>query len=118
MFAALFAVFGGYAMWAGTGRAPLLFAVAAAFAAVAIVAPRLLQPLNRLWMAIAEVLHRIVNPLVLGVMFFLIITPMGMVMRALGKDPLRRKFNKGLDTYWIARDPPGPADPASFKDQF
>lgn len=109
---------GLHAMWTGGPYAQLLFSIAGAFAFVTVAAPQLLQPLNRLWMAFSEVLHSIVNPIVLGAMFFLVITPIGMAMRAFGRDPMRRGFDKALDTYWILRDPPGPAEPASFKDQF
>jgi hypothetical protein len=87
------------------------------FLLVALTAPSLLAPLNRLWTRFGLLLHKIVSPLVLGIMFFLVITPIGVVMRAFGKDPLRLKFDKGSASYWIARDPPGPtAD--SLKDQF
>lgn len=48
------------------------------------------------------------NPLVLGFLFFAAVTPMGLAMRALGKDPLRRRFDRAAATYWIRRDPPGP----------
>lgn len=91
--------------------------VAAAFGVVAFAAPGILAPLNRLWLRFGQLLHRIVSPLVLGIMFFLVITPIGLLMRALGKDPLRRRFDRGAPTYWIPREPPGPA-PDSFSDQF
>jgi hypothetical protein len=53
----------------------------------------------------------------LGIMFYGVITPTGLIMRAFGKDPLRLRFEKDADTYWIVRTPPGPA-PASLRDQF
>ena len=91
--------------------------VAAAFGAVSMLAPGLLAPLNRLWARFGLLLHKIVSPIVLGIMFFLVITPMGLVMRLFGKDPLRLRIDRGASTYWIGRTPPGPpAD--SFIDQF
>ena len=91
--------------------------VAAGFGAVAVVAPALLGPLNRAWTRLGLLLHKIVSPVVLGIMFFLVITPMGIVMRLLGKDPLRLRIDPDASTYWIERTPPGPpAD--SFVDQF
>jgi hypothetical protein len=50
-------------------------------------------------------------------MFFVVITPMGLVMRALGKDPLRLRFDRDARSYWIDRQPPGPV-PDSLDNQF
>ena len=91
--------------------------MSAAFLAAALVWPGVLAPLNRLWTRFGLLLHRLVSPLVLGVMFFLVITPMGLVMRALGKDPLRLQRDRAARTYWIDRQPPGPA-PDSLNNQF
>jgi len=85
--------------------------------AVAMLAPTLLAPLNRLWTRFGLLLHRIVSPVVLGIMFFLVVTPMGLLMRAFGKDPLRLRFEKDLPSYWINRNPPGPA-PDTLDHQF
>ena len=57
---------------------------------------------------IGLLLHKIVSPIVLGIMFFLVVTPLGFVMRALGKDLLRLKLERDAKTYWIHRTPPGP----------
>lgn len=91
--------------------------VAGVLLLIALTAPAVLAPLNRLWMRFGALLHRIVSPLVLGVMFFGVITPMGLVMRALGKDPLRLRADAGAASYWVQRTPPGPARD-SFKRQF
>ena len=117
VFAAVFAMvavlpwlFGGpFRLWA--------MVASVGFLAVGLVAPALLAPLNRLWFKFGLLLHKIVSPLVLGIMFFLVITPTGLLMRALGKDPLRLKLDKRLSSYWIERMPPGPT-PESLKDQF
>lgn len=91
--------------------------VAGVLLLIALTAPAVLAPLNRLWMRFGALLHGIVSPLVLGVMFFGVITPMGLVMRALGKDPLRLRADAGAASYWVQRTPPGPARD-SFKRQF
>jgi hypothetical protein len=86
-------------------------------ALVAILKPDILAPLNRLWMKFGELLHRIVSPIVLGIIFFGVITPFGKVMALSRRDPLRRKQDPNLSSYWIRREPPGPA-PGSFPNQF
>ncbi len=79
--------------------------------------PSLLAPLNRVWTKFGLLLHKVVSPIVLGVMFYLVITPTGLLMRLFGKDPLRLKFDGTAKSYWIPREPPGPK-PDSIKDQF
>jgi hypothetical protein len=91
--------------------------VAAVFGVIAFAAPGVLAPLNRVWLKFGLLLHRIVSPVVLGIMFFLVVTPIGLLMRMLGKDPLRLRFDRGASTYWIPREPPGPP-PDSFTNQF
>jgi hypothetical protein len=63
------------------------------------------------------VMNKIVSPLVLGMLFFTTITPLGIFMRLMGKDLLRLKFDKNATSYWIKRDPPGPP-PESMQNQF
>jgi hypothetical protein len=92
-------------------------AVAAAFLAAAFFAPRLLQPLNRAWFALGQLLHHVVNPVIMAVMFYGAILPMALLLRALGKDLLRLERDPKADSYWIAREPPGPA-PGSMSKQF
>lgn len=77
----------------------------------------LLGVLTVLWTRVGNVLHRLASPVVLGLVFFLLLTPIGLVMRALGKDPLRLKPEPAAKTYWIAREPPGPA-PDSLRHLF
>jgi hypothetical protein len=91
--------------------------VAAIFAALAFAAPQVLAPLNRLWLKLGLLLHKIVNPIVLGIMFYVVVTPTGLIMRLLGKDLLRLKRDPAAASYWIERTPPGPK-PESLGDQF
>ena len=83
---------------------------------VAIAAPWLLAPLNKAWMKLGELMGRVVSPLVLGVIFFMLITPVALVTRLFGRDELRLK-KADASSYWIDRAPPGPAGD-SFKNQF
>ena len=81
----------------------------AIFLVLSFVRPAALAPLNRLWLRFTVLLQRIVSPVVLGVLFFLTITPLGLIMRLFGKNPLRLGFDSQVATYWIERRPPGPA---------
>lgn len=91
--------------------------VSAAFAAIAMVRPVLLAGLNRYWMKFGLLLSRIVSPIALGLLYYLAFTPIGLLMRMTGKDPLRLKKDPGATTYWQSREPPGPR-PDSMTQQF
>jgi hypothetical protein len=91
--------------------------VAAVILAVALLNPKRLNRFNRLWFQFGTVLHRLVTPIVLGLMFFVTFTPIALVARALGRDPLRLRLDPAATSYWIIRVPPGPP-PESFKNQF
>jgi hypothetical protein len=71
--------------------------------------PSSLSLLNRAWTRLGLLLFKVVNPVVLGLIFLVTIIPIGLIMRAFGKDPLRLKFDRSAESYWIERDPPGPA---------
>ena len=92
-------------------------AAGAAFLIAAFMAPRLLRPLNLLWFKLGLLLHHIINPIVMAVLFFGAFVPMGLLMRALGKDLLRLNFDRAATSYWILRDPPAPP-PGGMTKQF
>ena len=80
---------------------PVALGIALAFLAVSLAVPAWLAPLNRLWLKIGELLHRITSPIILGVMFFGVITPIGFLMRLAGKDLLRLRRDPAAGTYWV-----------------
>lgn len=84
---------------------------------LAVVKPALLRPLNRLWLRLGLLLHKVMNPLLMAVMFYLVILPTSLLMRIFHKDPLRMKYDPHAATYWIERRPPGPA-PDTMRNQF
>jgi hypothetical protein len=94
-----------------------LLAFAAALLAVSLVAPRLLRPLNKIWLRIGLLLHKVVSPVILAIIFFGVLAPFGVAMRIAGRDQLRLRRDKSVSSYWIARQPPGPA-PKSMARQF
>ena len=84
------------------------FGVAGAFLATALMWPQRLGPLNRIWMSFGHLLHRVISPVILAVLYFGVFTPMGLFMRAVGKRPLQPR-GKEATSYWVFREPPGPA---------
>ena len=75
-----------------------------------------LAPINRAWFRLGGLMAAIVNPIVLGFIFFGLLTPVALVGRLCGRDELGLK-RRARDSYWIGR-PPGPLDLESFKRQF
>ena len=63
----------------------------------------ILTPLNKAWMKLGLILGKIVSPLVMGFIFFFVVTPTGIIMRLLGKDLLNLKRNR-KNTYWLRKD--------------
>jgi hypothetical protein len=98
---------------------PRLWALGAGsfFGLVAVFCPTILSSANRFWTSLGLLLARIVNPLVTGVMFFLVFTPMALLMKLLGQDHLRLRYEPRADSYWLPRQPPGPP-PETMTNQF
>jgi hypothetical protein len=78
---------------------------AAAFGVTAVVRPKVLNPLNVAWIALGGLLHRLVSPLIMGAIFFLCVTPIGWLMRMLGRDVLALKRSRHLSTFFVTREP-------------
>ena len=83
------------------------------FIILALLNSKILAPLNKLWFKFGLFLGKIVSPLIMGVIFFFVVTPIGLIMRMLGKDVLNLKQNKNK-SYWIEKS--GPKD--KMKNQF
>jgi len=98
-------------LWPWTGG------VAALLLAAALLRPAVLHPLNLLWLKFGLLLHKVVTPVLMGLIFYGTVLPTGLVMRMMGKDPLRLERQPGADSYWIVRQPPGPS-PETMRDQF
>ena len=103
------AVFG---FWAGTAHWAFWLGAAVALAVAAWKWPGLLAPLNQLWFRLGLALHRVVNPLVMGLLFFVVITPVGLLLRLWNRRPLALGFEREGASYWLIRDKsemqPGP----------
>jgi hypothetical protein len=91
----------------GSIRISALVAAGIVFAS-ALIAPQLLAVPNKIWLKIGELLHRITQPLIMGLLFYLVFTPIGLLMRIFKSDSLRRKWDDKIDSYWISRTSPTP----------
>lgn len=117
VFAVFFALIGLWPLVRGEPARAWALVIAAAFLLAALVRPRLLASLNRLWTKFGLLLHKITNPVIMAAVFYGAVTPTALVLRMMGKDPLRRRIDRSATTYWIDRQPPGP-EPQSMTQQF
>jgi hypothetical protein len=117
VFGAVFLLLTIRSLWHGTNTWPLYSAIALGFVLVGLFRPALLAPFNRAWTKLGRILGRIVSPIVLGGLFFLVIAPIAIVFRWMGRDLLNLRRDPKAASYWLIRDPPGPT-PESINDQF
>ena len=87
--------------------------ISAVFLFLGLINSKILTPLNNIWFKFGLILGRIVSPVIMGVVFFLVVTPTAFIMRLVGKDLLNLKFNKHK-SYWIEKNDPK----SNMKNQF
>jgi predicted membrane metal-binding protein len=116
-FAVVFGVIGAWLLWRSSRFGLPALSLSALFAVIALTVPRILHPLNVVWMRFGALLNRIVSPVILGVIFLGVFVPVGLWFRISGRDALHRSFERNLRTYWIDRVPPGPTR-SNFPRQF
>ena len=86
------------------GQPKIIFLfISAVFLFLAIMNSKCLSPLNKFWIKFGELLGRFIAPIVMAIIYFIILTPLSIFIRACGKDLLKIKFLKNLDSYWIKR---------------
>ena len=90
--------------------------LAICFLLLAVFAQERLAPFNRSWFKAGLATNRVLSPLIMGLLFFCVVTPMGLILRMFGMDMLRLERSEAT-SYWIDRKPPGPAE-GSMKNQF
>ena len=115
VFSAVFALTAFLPLWDGHPVRWWAAGVAAVLLGLALLAPRTLVLPNRLWTNFGELLHRIVSPVVMSLLFIVAVVPTAIMLRLMGRDPLRLKFDRKAMTYWQKR---APADSSSFTQQF
>ena len=103
-----FVVFLVIAFWSFRGDLQQIkiipFIISICFLILGLLNSKVLTPLNKLWFKFGLLLGAIIAPIVMGFIFFLVVTPIAFIMKLIGKDMLKRKYNKLSKTYWIKRE--------------
>jgi len=106
--ASAFAVVSGLLYLKGSGIWSVTVSFSGFFLTTGILLPTILRPIEFVWMKLAAVMGFIMTNLLLTLVYFIAITPMGLIMRLLGKTPLKLRFDRDCGSYWIPVDPDGP----------
>ncbi len=114
VFAIVFSLIGLYPLVHGADVRLWALIIALVLLVLAFLAPKILSVPNKLWFKLGMALGAIVAPVVMALVYFTTVVPIGLIIRLMGKDPLREKLDKDADSYWIKRDQPV----GSMKDQF
>ena len=115
--AAVSALIGGFGLYKGSSNAPLWLCISAIFAGLTLWRPQLLNVANRTWLKLGLLMYRVVNPVIMAVLFFGAMMPIGLLMRLFGKDFLKLERDRSLPTYWLPRADPRPPS-ESMRQQF
>ena len=101
-----FLVFLGFGLWPLTKELSpniYLIIISVVFLVLGLLNSKLLSPFNEIWIKFGEILGRIIAPLIMALVYFLILTPISLLVRAFGKDLLGLKYSKQQNSYWIKR---------------
>src|SRR5262245_65253995 len=109
VFAAVFAIVAFWPLMTGSGPQLGALALAAIFLMIAVVRPPLIAPLNWLWFKVGVVLHHVVTPIVMGVIFVLGVLPTALIKGTRRSDALRLDPRRRGKSNWVVRTPPGPS---------
>ena len=98
-----FCILAALLLWRGKAHHIYFWGVGGLFLILGIFIPIALKPIEKVWMKIAEAMGWFMTRLILGIAFYLIFTPVALIMRLFNKDPLNRKIDKKAKSYWIKR---------------
>ena len=101
-----FLVFLGFGLWPLTKEMSpniYLIIISVIFLILGLLNSKLLSPLNNLWIKFGEILGKVIAPIVMAIVYFLILTPISLLVRLFGKDLIEMKFNNNIKSYWIKR---------------
>jgi len=108
---------GMWFLWRGKDGSYSLLISSIAFLSVGIVFPLLLKPVHTLWMSLAVIMGWLVTRVIITILFYLVVTPIGFLARICGKDFLNIKFDRNAKSYWISRKATT-SDKRSYENQF
>ena len=98
-----FLVFAGIALWRGHAWSPIVLAtLGGALVLAGLLLPTRLGPVERAWMRMAHAISTVTTPIFMGIVYYLVVTPVGALMRLLGKNPVRHQARDG--SYWVVKD--------------
>lgn len=103
LFFVVFLAFGLWPLKSGENLNLYLILISIIFLILGVINSKLLSPLNNIWIKFGEILGMIIAPIVMALVYFIILTPVSLIVRIFGKDLLGLKFSKKQDTYWIER---------------
>ena len=101
-----FIVFLALALWPLTKKGEIniyLISIALIFLALGLLNSKILSPLNKAWIKFGEILGRVIAPIVMAIVYFLILTPISLLVRLFGKDLIGMKFSNDIKSYWIRK---------------
>ncbi|MCG2642411.1 SxtJ family membrane protein [Bradyrhizobium sp. WYCCWR 12678] len=104
--ASVFALIGLVGLYKHSSHAPLWLGAAVAFAGLTLWRPQTLGLANRAWLKLGLLMYRVVNPVIMAILFFGVILPIGWIMRLSGTDFLRLGRDRASPTYWLPRSDP------------
>ena len=104
LFFIVFLLIGLWPLIKGDSPRILFFFIALAFLILGIMNAKILTPLNRSWIKFGEILGKIIAPVVMAIVYFIILTPLSLLIKVSGKDLLKVKFFKNMNSYWIKRE--------------
>lgn len=116
-FGIVLSLLGGLFLWRGRDYYTWFFIFSGVFISLGVAAPIILKPIQKIWMALAIVIGWVMSRVILIILFYLIITPIGLLAKLFGKDFLNRKFDRTAESYWIMRKSTG-FDKRSYENQF
>ena len=103
LFFVVFLLIGLYPVYKGNNPNIYFLLISLPFLVLGLLNSKILTPLNKAWIKLGEVLGMIIAPIIMALVYFVVLTPISLIVRLLGKDLLKIKFNKKLASYWIDR---------------
>ena len=103
LFFAVFLIIGLWPIISGDSPRIIFFIFALIFLTLGLINSKLLTPLNKAWVKFGELLGRIIAPIVMALVYFVVLTPLSIIVRICGKDLLKTKLSDNSKSYWIKR---------------